>query len=218
MIVGIIPINTPCVWVDIPTQTCATTSIYPLFGTNNQTGTTCYTNCIPPTASATLFPVYTDGYGNTYIDVEAYVTPEQYYALARNRVEYYNLINEVDRARIQAEAENYRREEAARLALRIAANNTAKELLLSHLTAEQRKTFEKNQWFIVEGGKTKTEYRIRTTGYSGNIEILNKKKTIAVLCCHCNDSVPLHDHHLAQKIALEYDEERFLKIANRRAA
>jgi hypothetical protein len=38
---------------------------------------------------------------------------------------------------------------------------------------------------------------------------------MAGLCCHCDD-VPLHDHHLAQMIAIRWDEERFLRVANRR--
>jgi hypothetical protein len=38
------------------------------------------------------------------------------------------------------------------------------------------------------------------------------------LCGHCHRSLPMGDQLLAQKLMLEYDEDEFLKIANRHAA
>ena len=142
---------------------------------------------------------------------------QQYYTLAQNRVGYYR-DRTAEELRLQEQAREAARlhhEEEMRL-LRL-AHGRSRELLLSHLTAEQRRTFEKHKWFVVEGGKTKQKYRIRTEGYAGNIDMMTGSKVTHTLCVHCSD-VPLHDHHLAQKLWLEHDEERILKIANRRAA
>jgi hypothetical protein len=95
------------------------------------------------------------------------------------------------------------------------AHERSRELLLAHLTKEQRRTFEENEWFIVKGGKSGNHYKIHTLSYAGNVEVLDAKlQRIAGICCHC-DGIPLHDHHLAQKIAIQWDEERFLRVANR---
>jgi len=134
----------------------------------------------------------------------------QYLQLAQNRATCY---------RQRTEAERVAMEEATRGARRAAEQRRAalvrsQELLLEHLTPEQRDTFHKNKWFLVIGGKTKTQYRIRTESYAGNIDVLEAGKVTARLCVHCSD-IPLYDHHLAQKITLEYDEESLLKLANR---
>lgn len=97
-----------------------------------------------------------------------------------------------------------------------AAHKKAEELLLSHLTPEQRETFVKNKWFVVQGKKQ--QYRINGTRYAGNIDIMDGEKVTARLCCHCTVDIPLHDHLLAQKIMLESAEDDFIKLANRRAA
>jgi hypothetical protein len=146
-----------------------------------------------------------------------WVDNSQYYALAQGRVVI---------CRERTAAERAAEEEAARLNRlryeeqtrhRIVALTRSRELLVANLSAFQRKTFESHKWFVVEGGKTKQKYRIRTETYAGNIDVLNGSRVSHRLCVHC-DGVPLHDHHLAQKLALEYDEERLLTIANRQAA
>lgn len=96
------------------------------------------------------------------------------------------------------------------------AGKKAEELLLSHLTPEQRETFIKGRWFVVQGKKR--QYRIHGRTYAGNIEVLEGDKVIERLCCHCRADIPLHDHLLAQKIMLESAEADFIKIANRRSA
>lgn len=100
------------------------------------------------------------------------------------------------------------------------AKNRAKELLLTHLTPAQKETFEKNKWFIVEGGKSKQRYRIRTNSQAMNIEVMDGEKVKYRLCAHLNYQcdAPLDDHILAQKLMLEAAEDDFLKIANRHAA
>lgn len=103
-----------------------------------------------------------------------------------------------------------------------AARDRALNLLLSHLTPEQRATFEAKKWFIVEGGRSKRQYRIHANdNVAANIEVLDLdgRRTLSRLCGHCNiTKVPLGDHVLAQKIMLESDEDAFLRIANRHAA
>ena len=98
-----------------------------------------------------------------------------------------------------------------------AASKRAHEFLLDHLTPEQRKSFEKNRFFVIEGGKSKTKYRIRDAGHLvANIDVLYPDGTRKNgLCGHCaNHDIPLYDSLLAQKFMLETSEEEFLKIAN----
>lgn len=129
--------------------------------------------------------------------------------------------------RERAEAETQRRREmAAQAAEQVAqrqaeakrraeAMTRARELLLEHLTPEQRRMFEKENWFIVEGGKSKTKYRIRGGAVAGNIDVIRNDAVSHRLCCHCDSSIPSHDQHLAQKLMLEHAEDDFLRIANR---
>lgn len=97
----------------------------------------------------------------------------------------------------------------------------SRSLLLEHLTKEQRETFENKGWFIVTGGKTKNNYRVRNIGcLNNNIELLKKglvcgEYVAERICCHCSGNVPLYDHLLAQKISLMFNEEEFLAKANR---
>jgi hypothetical protein len=99
---------------------------------------------------------------------------------------------------------------------RLAADQRAKDLLLSHLTPEQRKTFENNGWFIVKGGKSGDRYKIKTNGYAGNIDKVDVNNVSQIrFCAHTRRELPLHDHHVAQMLAIQYDEEQFLRVANR---
>lgn len=102
------------------------------------------------------------------------------------------------------------------------AKDRARELLLKHLSPAQRETFEKNKWFIVEGGQSQTKYRINDSRHMvANIDVLadETNKVKHRLCGHCGlDAVPIGDQLLAQKLMLEYDEDRFLRLANRHPA
>lgn len=122
-------------------------------------------------------------------------------------------------ARAQEQAH---REAEARKADHAEAVERSKELLLSYLTADQRATFKKHGWFVVEGGKSKNRYRVRTNTCAGNIEVLaanDNNKVTHRFCAHCDYSaIAEYDHYLAQKLMIECAEEEFLKIANRRAA
>jgi hypothetical protein len=142
------------------------------------------------------------------------VTPTQYFDLARHRVYICRERTEAEMRRLAAERELHRLAYEERQKQQRDAIVRSRELLLAHLTPAQRKTFEENDWFVVKGGKTGRHYRIGTKSYAGNIVILGKDdKMEGSICCHA-DHLPLYDHHLAQKLALMYDEERFLRIGN----
>ncbi len=95
----------------------------------------------------------------------------------------------------------------------------AREIMLQHLTPQQREMVERNNWFIVAGGKSGKRYRIHANLHkvAGNVELLDAKeeKALARFCCHLQHQYPSHDHHLAQKLMLEWDEDTFLHLANR---
>lgn len=130
--------------------------------------------------------------------------------------------------RERAAAETAARTERTRL-----ANRRAMELLLSHLTNEQRDTLERNSWFVVRGGQSGRRYRIDGRSYAGNVHLLREQALAvtppiqgvvppdtveAAYCGHCDYTIPLGDQLLAQKIMLEADEAGYIALANRRAA
>jgi len=126
-------------------------------------------------------------------------SPEQLAAAERRMRE--------DHDRAQQVARN--RESAAR---------RARDLLIEHLTPEQRETFVRHGWFVVEGGQSKTRYRIHTDrGPAGNIHELDiTGNAVAQLCGHIRHmSLPLCDEVLAQMIMLKADEEGYRRLANR---
>lgn len=108
--------------------------------------------------------------------------------------------------------EKYQREQAERERIQ----KVADQLLMDHLTEEQREQVKKNGWFVIEGGKSKKKYRIETKGgVHGNVYELNdKEKVIGSYCFQLQATFPKGDHLLAQKLCLEYDEEATLKVAN----
>lgn len=206
--------------------TTATTPVWYSNGLANQTPTTSaqtnstvwYTNrnVTDWTSQANAAP------NGSWVLWEDDVEHSQYIALAQGRVAQ-------TRRRTEEQEQRWQQERAAALAeqLRLAQERAvalarSKELLLVHLTAKQRETFERKLWFVVEGGKSKQLYRIRNSGsYSANIDVLEGKpgKVTHRLCCHLADyRVPLYDHLLAQKVWIEHDEDDFLRQANRHAA
>lgn len=100
------------------------------------------------------------------------------------------------------------------------AANVAERLLLEHLTEEQRQTYRRNGWFVVHGGKSKRQYRIRKNpSMIANVDVLECDMVVHRLCGHCRlDQVPMGDNLLAQKVMLEIAEDDFLRIANRHAS
>lgn len=100
------------------------------------------------------------------------------------------------------------------------AETRARDLLLQHLSPEQRSTFKRHKWFVVEGGRTGKRYRVRDLGHlRGNVDVLDGERVDHRLCGHADQNVvPLEDNLLAQKLMLEADEDEFLALANRHAA
>lgn len=142
----------------------------------------------------------------------------QYFALAQQRISISRQYTAEQQRQIEEQGrlnkERWERERREREE----ATARAQALLLAHLTPAQRRTFEKNNWFVVHGGKTDTKYRIRGGSYAGNIDVYQGDRVSHRLCCHCSSHIPLGDQLLAQKLCLQYDEEAFVRMANRHAA
>src|SRR5215472_1635847 len=95
------------------------------------------------------------------------------------------------------------------------ADKRAVELLMSHLDEQQLIEFNEKKSFTVEGASGQ-KYRIECAhSYSINIHVIGKRHK---LCAHLGSEIPSADHFLAQKLMLEHDESRFLRLANRHAA
>jgi hypothetical protein len=110
--------------------------------------------------------------------------------------------------------------ERMRQAARQAAVDTQKaaargmELLKSWLSPEQRACFERNHFFFVTGNKTGKRYRINTAPSYNIAELGHAAVVVAKLCFLPKGILVQGDVMLAQKIALECDEESALRVAN----
>jgi hypothetical protein len=165
--------------------------------------------------------VWLSGSENSFADSnwtsrQSWIAPQRLYIASRTQAVE-------DELRHYYELEQRRQAHQVREQHSTEARDRSRELLLSHLTPAQRETFERNKWFIVEGGLSKQRYRIRALGHMvANIDVLSGPALELVshrLCGHCDlEAVPLFDQLLAQKMMLELDEERFLKVANRHRA
>lgn len=122
-----------------------------------------------------------------------------------------------ERQRLIAEQAERQREERQ---LRTVAAERAKQLLRENLTSQQLETFDRNGWFVVEGGRTKQKYRIRSGTVVANVDVIGKdERTMHRLCGHVPvGRVPPGDQMLAQKIMIELAEDDFLRVANRHGA
>lgn len=209
----------PIYWVTAAQGTAATTVAVPIWNSQTSAAGPAFlttSGLYQAMTNQSTSSASTNAYCNA-ATWDIWVDNSQYYYLAQGRAVTY---------RVRTEEERLRQQEQHRQAILAAEQRTrenqaaltrSRDLLLAHLSEPQRKTFENSKWFVVEGGKTKQKYRIRTETYAGNIDVLNGSRVSHRLCVHC-DSIPLYDHHLAQKLALEFDEERLLQIANRQAA
>lgn len=136
-------------------------------------------------------------------------------AIAEHNIqEAERLRNQIDnRERLQQERMRVQKQKDDEREL---ARKRAHEFLLEYLTKPQQETFKKNGWFVVEGGRTKTKYRIRSNSLAGNIDVYKDDKITHRLCGHVQTNrVPIGDQLLAQKMMLESSEDDFLRIANR---
>lgn len=196
-------------WTTTSSTTSPSSYLNPFFGATGGSGTVTTAAC-SNTSSVYYWEALTS-YDQVVASVEQAILAQH---AARLHAE--QLANQLRAARAADRAEANERLEAARAGARARAR--ARDLLIEHLTPAQKETFEKNGWFIVEGGKTKTKYRIRCGGYTGNIDVYGSGGITHRLCVHCAHDIPLHDHLLAQKIMLEFDEDTIVKKANRHAA
>ena len=94
------------------------------------------------------------------------------------------------------------------------AKAKAEQLLVEHLTEEQEKAWKENRAIFVTA-KSGRRFKIRE-GRAGNIEEINADgKAIRSFCVHVEPyNVPDADNVLAQKLALEHNEEALLRVAN----
>jgi hypothetical protein len=93
------------------------------------------------------------------------------------------------------------------------------ELLKQWLTSTQLEQYKTTGQFHVVGCHTGTRYRITNGRFSFNVLKLKKNGTVRQRLCFVPDGAQAAgDVMLAQKIALEQDERRALKIANKASA
>jgi hypothetical protein len=96
------------------------------------------------------------------------------------------------------------------------ADAKAEELLNSHLSLRQRRSYRKRREFLAEA-RDGTRFRIKK-GWSGNVEELDASgRPIARYCIHPRERVPDADNVLGQLLLLEADPDLFRKTANRTA-
>lgn len=89
------------------------------------------------------------------------------------------------------------------------------ELLLEHLTPEQRAMLDARGYFEVIGGRTRTTYRINR-GTQINIDVMDRgNRRLHRLCFQPRGAPATGDVMLAQKVMLELDEDAALAAAIR---
>ena len=86
-------------------------------------------------------------------------------------------------------------------------------LMQSWLSDAQREQFDSRGYFEVIGSHTGRRYRIRAGTSTNIVELDSLGRSVAGWCFVPADSLPTGDVMLAQKIALENDEESALQVA-----
>lgn len=119
--------------------------------------------------------------------------------------------------REQVEARQAAREGryAAEVAQQLQARNRARDLLMAHLDAQQKRDVLEHDWFEVCSDRGR-RWRIRMQGIVGNVDLMPEvgSERLASYCAHSPGDLPSSDHFLAQKLVLETDEQSFLNVAN----
>jgi hypothetical protein len=95
------------------------------------------------------------------------------------------------------------------------AEQRAYALLTEWLSPEQIAQLELHGYFEVRGSHSGTCYRIRRERNMNIDELDGQGSRVAVWCFGPTGYLPLGDNMLAQKIALETDEQAALAVANR---
>jgi hypothetical protein len=105
--------------------------------------------------------------------------------------------------------------QAGASAQRRKAEQRAYTLLKEWLSPEQMARFESYGYFEVSGSDSGKCYRIRRDRNMNIDELDGDGSRVAVWCFGPAGQLPLGDNMLAQKIALETDEQAALAVANR---
>ena len=203
------------------TSTTSGTTVW--FNNAATTGTTCSSNIVWVNMSTPVFDTYNAHNYQQLIAQQAMqaqllnATPGQVPNTYQQQLPNHE---QLVRSREHYERRLREDHEAARQAARNreAARNRARDLLLDHLTPEQRETMKRHGWFVVLGGKSKQPYRIHTDrGPAGNvIECDYAGAPVARLCGHIRTAfLPDYDEYLAQMIMLQADEDAYRALANR---
>jgi hypothetical protein len=87
------------------------------------------------------------------------------------------------------------------------------KLMQGWLSDAQREQFDTRGYFDVIGSHTGRRYRIRTGTSTNIVELDSFRRSVAGWCFVPAGNLPTGDVMLAQKIALENDEESALKLA-----
>lgn len=87
------------------------------------------------------------------------------------------------------------------------------KLMRRWLSAAQKQQFDARGYFDVIGGNSGRRYRIRTGCMTNIYELDTVEHTVARWCFVPCENLPLGDVMLAQKIALENDEQSALSVA-----
>jgi len=116
------------------------------------------------------------------------------------------------RAEQARQAEEAAARRAEQDAARRAADAKAAELLRANLSQKQREALDKNGWFLVEGGRSKKQYRIHGTG---RMEEMEGDAAVASFCVHADYTIPMPDQVLAKALCIRLDEDYIIRTANR---
>lgn len=124
------------------------------------------------------------------------------------------LADAAQRQRRIDERRQFDEQRAARWQEHRAATDRATELLTSLLNEEQLATLRSHGYFDVIGSKG-NRYRIRTSGQSGNVDLMGEDNVRELsYCAHPPEMLPDPDAHVAQMLTLVTDEDAFVRTAN----
>lgn len=127
---------------------------------------------------------------------------------------YYTTLSPEDEAARRQRIEAERQAQQHRFEERRIASVRARTLLESFLTDEQKTELERHGRFFVRGSRGR-RYCIRANGQSGNVDLLAEDRSVVGrFCAHPRGYLPDPDAWLAQMLALQDDEDEFLRTAN----
>ncbi len=93
------------------------------------------------------------------------------------------------------------------------ADKRAEAILLASLTPAQREMYKNHRYFEL---RTRSGLYRLYHGWAGNIARINEGDggELCRFCIHPQVQIPAADNLLAQKLMLQFEEDRFLKVAN----